>query len=390
MVVSVVRRTVGVAAALACGAAAVSCTPPPPSPLPACPARQEVQLEPADPVDFSLPRAVSPEGGWVAASRVVGGDVVVSVRPATAGAPAQTVGSLPYSELSIEPPLVAVTGDASHVLFAVESRAALPTQTPTELFRWDRATGSVTSATPPTAAAPPPGVPYPVNIRALSADGSRAVWTQTFYEAPSTFRQVLTVTDTVTDAVVSQTSALPTGAANGTLSSGGRTLTVFVGGQGYLVVDIDAATATPLGDAQAAAGAAYPGTSGFTPVTSSDDGRYTVLHRPDDPGDPPTTVLWDAAASTITLVHRGAPTEVAAVGDDGSVLFSVPSSTGPERVASLRRVDGTVVPVATAAMSAAWAEGAPARPLASDDLRTVVYSEPVPLLGNRLVARRCA
>ena len=58
--------------------AAAACTAPP-EPPPACPARQQVVLEPTDPVAFSLARAVSPNGAHMVLSRVLGSDLVLSL-----------------------------------------------------------------------------------------------------------------------------------------------------------------------------------------------------------------------------------------------------------------------------------------------------------------------
>jgi len=74
---SVVAAVLGVALA---GLGATACTPEPPPALAVCPARTEVPLEPVDPVHFSLPRAVSPDGEWLVASRVVGTDLTLSLR----------------------------------------------------------------------------------------------------------------------------------------------------------------------------------------------------------------------------------------------------------------------------------------------------------------------
>ncbi|HNG24061.1 MAG TPA: hypothetical protein PLC03_08870, partial [Microthrixaceae bacterium] len=74
--------------------AAAACTPPP-EPPPACPARQQVVLEPTDPVAFSLARAVSPNGAHMVLSRVLGSDLVLSLRTVQPGSPSTVVGSLP-------------------------------------------------------------------------------------------------------------------------------------------------------------------------------------------------------------------------------------------------------------------------------------------------------
>jgi hypothetical protein len=75
------------------------------------------------------------------------------------------------------------------------------------------------------------------------------------------------------------------------------------------------------------------------------------------------------------------------VDDTGTVVYSLDNGTTVRSVH--RAVDGTTRTVAAAPMLATWPAGMPVRPLTSVDRRTTVYSEPVPLLGNRLVARRC-
>ena len=58
-------------------------------------------------------------------------------------------------------------------------------------------------------ASPPPGVPYPMNAFALSADGQRVLWRQSFRDGPEpyVFHHVLVVTDATTDAVLSTASS---------------------------------------------------------------------------------------------------------------------------------------------------------------------------------------
>jgi hypothetical protein len=75
------------------------------------------------------------------------------------------------------------------------------------------------------------------------------------------------------------------------------------------------------------------------------------------------------------------------VDDTGTVVYSVDDGT---TVRSLQQpIGAAAVTVAAAPMLKSWPAEAPVRPLTSVDRRTTVYSEPVPLLGNRLVARRC-
>lgn len=363
------------------GALLTSCAPPPA--VPVCPTRTEVSLELPSRVDFSLPRAVSPDGTWLALSRVVDGEVVISARKADPLAPSLPLGSIPYGEVVSQPPRVAVAAAGARVLWAGNVYAALPDAATSPLRRWVRATNTVQTVTPPVTASPPVGTPYPVNLRALSADGTRAVWTQSFFDG-SGFRYVRSITDTTTDAVLSQREyvELPTG----TLSSGVRTqtLTWVHAGAEYAVLDLDTFTSTSLTPALAAAQAAYPG-GAFRPEISSDSGRYTVLQRPFE--TPATYVLWDEATDSVSLITQGPGVRVDTVDDTGTVVYSVDDGT---TVRSLQQpIGAAAVTVAVAPMLKSWPADAPVRPLTSVDRRTTVYSEPVPLLGNRLVARRC-
>ena len=379
------RRAGAVVAVAVLGSVLAACVPPPAPALPACPARTDVVLEAPDPVDFSLPRAASPDGAWVALSRVVGDDVVFSARRTDAGAPTETVGSVPYADLLADPPRVSIAAGGDRVVFAGNRYATTADGTPSPVLRWVRATGTTAAVAPPTAASPPPGIPYPVNLRALSADGSRAVWSQAFYQGAGAFRFVRTVTDTGTDAVLSQREFDPSPGSQ--LSTGGRseTLTFVAAGADYAVVDVDTGSSTSLAPALAAAQAAHPGGE-FRPVISSDDGRFTVLQRPFE--TPATYLLWDHADQQVSLVAQGPGIRIDTVDDAGTVVHSV--DTGPTIRSVHRSVDGTELTVADAPMQPTW-PGAevPVVPLTSADQRTSVYSEVVPVLGNRLVARRC-
>jgi hypothetical protein len=378
-----VRRGAAAVASLAVIAAlVVACTPPAPT-LPSCPARAEVQLEPPDPVNYSLPRAVSPDGTWVALSRSVGDGVVISARRADAGAPSQALGSIPYTDTADQQPRVSVAADGARVLWAGNMFAPLPEAPTSPLYRWVRATGVVETVTPPVVASPPPGTAYPVNLRALSADGERAIWSQAFYQVDTGFQHVRTITHTGTDTILSQQQMNDSPIA--TLSTGARTETVtWTGaGDGYLVVDLDTLTSTSLAPALEAAQAAYPG-GGFRPVISSDDGQFTLLQRPFE--TPATYVLWDHATEQVSLVAQGPGIRLDTVDDTGTVVYSVDTGTTIRSVH--RAVDGSERTVADAPMLRTWRDD-PMRPLTSADRRTSFYSEPVPVLGNRLVARRC-
>ena len=331
--------------------------------------------------------AVSPDGTWVALSRIVGDDVEISVRRTDAGAPSELLGSILYADTGIRPPNVSVAAGGARVLWAGNLRASLPTQPTSPLYRWVRATRAVETVTPPAVVAPPPGTPYPVNLRELSADGERAIWTQAFYQGAGEFRVVRSITHTGSDALLAQYE--PIGGTYGRISTGGRTLTTSLSALDALqVVDLDTNTVTPLAGALAAAQAAYPG-GGFQPVISSDDGRYTVLQR--SFVTPLTVVLWDHQTDQLSLIAQGPVVGVDTVDDTGTVVYSIDAGLTIRSVH--RSVDGTELTVADAPMQPSWPEDPSVppgvAPLTSADRRTSVYSEPVPLLGNRLIARRC-
>lgn len=378
-------RTAAVVGLAVLTLAFTACAPPPAPALPSCPARAEVVLEAPDPVNFSLPRAVSPDGTWVALSRVLGDDVVISVRRTDPGAPIEVLGSIPYAETADRPPRVAVAADGTRVLWAGNVFAPLSDAPTSTVYRWDRASGASDVVPPPVAASPPSGTPYPVNLRALSADGERALWTQAFYQGGFDFRYVRSITHTGTDEVLSQQQVDDPPVA--TLSTGARTetLTWVAPGEEYAVVDLDTFVATPLTPALDAAQAAYPG-GGFRPVISSDSGRFTVLQRPFEA--PATYVLWDQLDQQVSLIAQGSGVWIDTVDDAGTVVYSVDNGTTVRSVH--RSVDGSEVTVAHAPMQPSWPLQAPVRPLTSADRRTSVYSEPVPVLGNRLVGRRCS
>ena len=326
---------------------------------------------------------MSPDGTWVALSRVIGDDVVVSARRADAGAPSEVLGSIPYADLKNRPPRVSVATDGSHVLWAGNIFAPLPDSPTSPVFRWVRATGVVETVAPPAVASPPPGVPYPTNLRFLSSDGARAIWSQAFYQGGSDFRFMRSVTDTGTDAVIAQYES-ETSSSN-RFSTGGRSeTTTWIGTSEHRVVDVDTNTSTSLTPALAAAQAAFPG-GGFRPEISSDDGRFTVLQRPFE--TPATYVLWDNSTQEISLVAQGPGIRIDTVDDSGTVVYSI--DTGATIRSVHRSTDGTELIAADAPMQPSWPDDPPVRPLTSADRRTSVFSEPVPVLGNQLIARRC-
>lgn len=377
------RQVTAFAGVVALAGMLAACTPTPTPALPSCPARATVVLEPPNPTAFSLPRAVSPDGTWVALSRVVADEVVISAREAETGAPVQVLGSIPYADTASQQPRVAVAAHGDRVLWAGNVSAPLPDSPTSPLYRWVRA-GGLGTVTPPVAASPPAGTPYPVNLRALSADGERAVWVQAFYQGNSNFQFVRSITHTGTDEVLTQ--QVMDDIPYSTLSTGARTetLTTVYPGDEYAVIDLDTLTSTSLTPALAAAQAAFPG-GGFQPVISSDDGRWTVLQRPFQA--PATYVLWDHVTEQLSLITQLSGVRIDTVDDSGTVVYSVDTGTTIRSVH--RSVDGTERTVADAPMLATWTDG-PIRPLTSADRRTTVYSEPVPALGNRLVARRCS
>jgi hypothetical protein len=381
------RRWMGGVAGVAVLAGGLAACVPPTAPVPACPARATVVLESPDPVAFSLPRAVSPDGTWVALSRVVDDQMVISVRRTEAEAPSQQIGSLALDELVGGQPRVAVAANGTRVLWAGNVTAPLPDQPTSSLSRWVLS-GGVETVTPPAAASPPAGTPYPVNLRALSADGERAVWTQAFYQGNSAFLHVRSITHTGTDQIISQQVLEDT--PGSTYSTGARTetLTTPDADGEYAVIDLETFAATSLTPALAAAEAAFPGEA-FRPMVSSDDGRWTVL-RQRTPNPAPYAlwlhVLWDHATEQVSLISQAPGVWIDSVDDGGTVVYALDNGTTIRSVH--RSADGTERTVADAPMlDPSIDEGT--RPLTSVDRRTTLYSEPLLALGNRLVARRC-
>ena len=385
------HRRVVVAALLGCSLtlAAAACAPvPPPGPA-ACPARTEVQLEPPDPTAFSYPRAVSPNGEWAVASRVVGADLVLALRPTVAGPAGTPVGSLAYAAVAAGTLLASVPADGSQVVFGLAGTASLPTDPQTTLRRWRAASGTVVDLPVPVVASPPSGVPYPVNPVRVSADGRRVLWTQSFREGPepSVWQRVLIVTDAATDAVVSTASI--DGAEVGWTTGDGA---AFLDGN-RLVVTATGAT-TDLDPTVAAAGAAFPGPQLFVDGIS-DDLRYLALRRYDATTVPGvfTYILWDRSTATGRIAYQVATTgqvvqpqvRLDAVTLAGSLVLTKWAS--PPDLAELVEAHPsgavTVLSAATVLTPAlSWA-------VTTTDGRTVLASRRG-VLGQELVAERCS
>lgn len=370
------------------GVGATACAPDPPAPA-VCPARTEVPLEPADPVDFSLPRAVSPDGEWLVASRVVGSDLTLSLLRTQAGGSSTPVGSLPYTQVSAGTLLVSVPADGSQVVFGTAGDAATEDAPQTTLSRWRAATGSVSDIAVPVVASPPPGVPYPINAFAVSADGTRVLWRQSFREGPEphVWHQVVVVTDAATDAVLSTASI--DGSTSGWLTGDGAA--VLDGEQ--LVATATGAT-TDLSADVAAAQAAFPGpplqVSGI-----SDDLRHLALRRYDPTVVPGvlTHLVWDRTTDTgrVALVvqttgQTGQPQiQVNAVSPAGSLL--VTRWTIPPNLGDILEAHPTAG-VLTIASSATVLTPQFSWMVGTTDGRTVVISRQS-LHGQQLVAQRC-
>ncbi len=383
---SFVAAVLGVALA-AVGASA--CAPEPPPALAVCPARTEVPLEPPDPVNFSLPRAVSPDGEWLVASRAVGGNFSLSLRRTQAGSSSTTVGSLPYTQVAAGTLLVSVPSDGSQVVFGTAGTAATEDAPQTTLSRWRAATRSVSDLPVPVVASPPPGVPYPVNAFALSADGRRVLWHQSFREGqePYVFHDVLVVTDATTDAVL---STVVDAAASGWPTSDGAVLL-----DGERLVATATGAVTGLAADVAAALAAFPGPQ-LQVSAISDDLRYLALGRFDSTVVPGVLsyVVWDRSTGTgrvglqvLTTGQAGQPqVQLNAVTPGGSLLatqWSPPPNLGD--VVESHPTAG----VLTVASSATVLTPQFSWMVNTSDGRTVVVSRQSPF-GQQLVDQRCA
>ena len=372
------------AVAIAIGTAA--CTPPPAA-LPSCPARQEVQLEPADPVTFSLPRAVSSNGRWILISRAIDGQLVVSVRTAVTGSAPTVVGEMPQSAFTSSPPWASVADDGTSAAFGV---AGGP------LYRWERGTGAAEAVAAPAVVDPPPGVPSPAHLADLSTDGRRAMWVQGFFVdetagQPYSWSYVLSVTDIASAAIVLQ-RPVDLADTSPAMSTGGSTLTTRTD-----LIDVDSGVMAPLAPAVAQLLDEYP-VAPFAPVNSSDNGRFTLFMRIDDGTggiNMVTYVVYDHASGSWSEVARATDLiGVELVADDGAVVYV--RGDAPAISILARAADGTRHQVVSTVLNPTYPVIDPRRPLThhwamtSSDGRTVLYSAQVPVLGSRLTASRCS
>ena len=382
---SVVAAAVGLALT---GAGLTACAPEPPPTLAACPDRTEVPLEPPDPVHFSLPRAVSPDGEWLVASRVLGTELNLSLRRTQAAATSTPVGSLPYTQVAAGTLLVSVPADGSQVVFGTAGTAATEDAPQTTLSRWRSASGTVSDLPVPVVASPPPGVPHPMNARALSADGRRVLWSQYFREGPEPYvwHQVLVVADAATDAVLSSVADTP---AVGALTNDGSSLL-----DGDHLVATATGAVTELASDVAAAQAAFPGPQ-LQVNGISDDLRYLALRRYDPTVVPGvlTYLVWDRSTDTgrialqlQTTAQIGQPLiHVNAVTPAGSLIATRWSS--PPDLGTVLEAHPTAGVLTVAEWAAAlvpqfsWMVG-------TTDGRTVVVSRQS-VFGRQLIAERC-
>ena len=380
---------VGVAVA---GAGAAACAASPTPTPTACPARTEVPLEPADPVHFSIPRAVSTDGEWLVASRVVGTDLDLALRRTGTSSSSTPVGSLPFASVLAGTLLVSVPTDGSQVVFGTAGTAATEDAPQTTLSRWRAATGSVSDLPVPVVTSPPPGVPYPMNAFALSADGRRVLWRQSFLEDPEGpeppgFHHVLVVTDAATDAVLS--TVVDTSPVGAPTSDGSVLL------DGYRLISTATGAVTDLAADASAALAAFPGTELYA-TGISDNLRYLAFRRFDSTQVPgvQSYVVWDRTSGTgrvaLQLQTTGQPgqpqLQFNAVTPTGSLLAT--------RWVSRHDLGEVVESHPTAGVLTVATEATELTPqfswmVATPDGRTVVTSRQ-DLVGRQLVAHRCA
>lgn len=385
------RRSVAVAFGVALVASvAAGCAPTPPTTPAVCPSRTEVALEPIDQVNYSLPRAVSPDGEWLVSSRSVGADLVLSLRRTRASGSRTTVGSLPYAQVAAGTLLVSVPADGSQVVFGTAGSGPTEDAPQTTLSRWRAATGSVADLPVPVVASPPPGVPYPMYPFAVSADGQRVLWRQSFRDGPEPYvwHQVLVVTDASTDAWLSTASI--DGVSPGWLAGDGAA--ALAGNQ---LVATATGEVTDLAADVAAAQAAFPGAQ-LQVVGISDDLQQLALRRYDPTVVPGllTYLVWDRGSGTgrpalqvPTTAQPGQPLiNLDAVTPAGSLLvteWSSPPQLGDvleaHPSAGVLRVASSV---ARLSPELAWM-------VSTTDGRTVVSSRQS-LLGRQLVAHRCS
>lgn len=369
------------------GAGATACVPEPPTALATCPARTEVPLEPADPVNFSLPRAVSPDGEWLVTSRVAGTDLTLSLRRTQKASSGLPVGSLPYTQVAAGSLLVSVPADGSQVVFGTAGTASTEDAPQTTLSRWRAATGTVSDLPVPVVASPPPGVPYPIHAFALSADGQRVLWRQSFREGPEPYvwHQVLVVTDATTDAVLSTID----NAGSGSVTGDGAAVLA-----GNRLVATATGAVTDLGTDLSAAQAAFPGPQLYVNGIS-DDLRYLALRRCDASVAPGvlTYLVWDrtngtgrVALQVLTTGQVGQPQVVVdAVAPGGSLLVTRWSS--PPNLGDVVESHPTAG-VFTVASSATVLSPQFSWMVGTTDGRTVVISRQS-AFGQQLVAQRC-
>jgi hypothetical protein len=371
------------------GAGATACAPETPSPLAACPARTEVPLEPPDPVDYSLPRAVSPDGEWLVASRAVGTELALSLRRTGSDSTSTAVGSLPYAQAATGTLLVSVPADGSQVVFGTAGTAATEDAPQTTLRRWRASSGTVSDLPVPVIASPPPGVPYPINAFAVSADGQRVLWRQSFREGPEPYvwHRVLVVTDASTDAVLSA-------ATTDVIAPSWVTGDGAAGLAGSQLVDTATGVVTDLSGEVAAAQAAFPGTQ-LQVSGISDDLRHLALRRYDPTVVPGlwTYISWDRDSGTgrvaLQLPTTGQPGQpsllLSTVAPGGSLLLTRWSS--PPDLGDIVEAHPTAGVLTVASASTlltpqfSWM-------VATSDGRTVVTSRQS-LFGQQLVAQRC-
>jgi hypothetical protein len=387
MTFDVRRQTAGAVVIGALAVLCAACTTPgaPAAPLPACPARAEVLLEPADPVAFSLPRAVSEDGGWIVTSRAVGDRLDLSLRRTEDGSSSTPVGSM---EVGLgDRAFVAVTPGATHVVFGVSDDDATTPPWPWQVRRWDRATGTTQTVEAPAVAAPPPGEPGPPQVEATD-DGRRLFWRHGYRSGDgpaTTFEYVTTVTDPVTDDVLVQRA----GEGFGSPTSRGSHRMSWDG-----LIDTGTGATTDLRPLAAEVTAALPGPD-FQAVAVSDNGRYMAFQRRHT-GQIPVlyeTVLWDRTTSTGTVPApiETVPVSVEEISDQGDVLWSRRVyGTGPLRGdVVLSRLDGTRSVDVPLALDLSPYQSYERRAVGNPDLSTVVASRQTPF-GFELVALRCS
>ena len=224
-----------------------------PEPPPACPARQQVVLEPTDRWRSRGPGRVSPAAptwSWLGCWARTWCCRCGRVQP---GSPSTVVGSLPTPTDKCVLVGVDDAGEPGRVR-APEGRAGHARRPPSVLHplvrehrNGDRHRGSDGGG--------PPGVAYPANARAISADGRRIVWTQSFRRVgpePHIRHRMVTVTGAGTDAVIAGGVTGVGADRQSWVSSGGRQTLDF-----RTMVSLDTGQRTDLGPDIAAASAAF-------------------------------------------------------------------------------------------------------------------------------------